>query len=108
MGQHLLIVLQVKIHHQITKRKKSSTSSSSEEEEALRQSFTNLVQLQHDLQEDVRFTRASASSLSVKSGNDGDDTLWSTVRLWQSYTEQRLVARQNELQKEFQEKLLKF
>jgi len=83
-------------------------TSLTKEEEALRKAFTNLVQLQHDLQEDVRFTQASASSLSVKAGNEGDDTLWSTVRLWQSYTEQRLVARQNELQREFQEKLLKF
>lgn len=86
----------------------SETSPAPKEEEALRNAFQNLVQLQHDLQEDVRFTQASASALAVKAGNEGEDTLWSTVRLWQSYTEQRLVARQNELQREFQEKLLKF
>lgn len=88
--------------------KSDTKSPAPNEEEALQKSFTDLVQLQHVLQEDVRFTRASASSLSVNAGNEGEDTLWSTVRLWQSYTEQRLVARQNELQREFQEKLLKF
>lgn len=79
----------------------------SEEERRLRSSFSNLVELQHDLTEDVRFTRASVSTLSVDSGA-GEDSLWTTVRLWQSYTDQRLVARQNELQKEFQTKLLKY
>lgn len=78
------------------------------EEEELRTSFLGLVNLQHELQEDVRFTRSSIHSLSLNSGNNEDDCLWSTIRLWQSYIEQRLMARQNELQREFQEKLLKF
>jgi len=77
------------------------------EEDRLRLSFSNLVELQHELSEDVRFTRASVNTLSVDCGV-GDDSLWTTVRLWQSYTEQRLTARQNELQKEFQTKLLKY
>merc|ERR1712157_38893 len=83
-------------------------SESPKDEKALTNAFSQLVQLQHELQEDVRFTQASASSLGVNAGNSGEDTLWSTIRLWQSYTEQRLVARQNELQREFQEKLLQF
>jgi len=81
--------------------------SAPREENALKQSFADLVDLQHSLEEDVRFTRASVSTLSVAPGS-GEDALWATIRLWQSYTEQRLVARQNELQKEFQEKLLKY
>ena len=83
-------------------------SSLSKEEKALRDSFTNLVEMQHELEEDVRFTRASAATLAVGPEPTGDGSLWTTIRLWQSYTEQRLVARQNEMQREFQDKLLEF
>jgi len=78
-----------------------------EEERALRSAFRDLVDLQHELQEDVRFTRASVETLGVGPGA-GDGSLWNTVRLWESYAEQRLVARQNDMQREFQEKLLEF
>ena len=80
----------------------------SPEEQALSQSFSDLVELQHDLTEDVRFTRASVKSFGVAEGTDIDPNLWTSIRLWQSYAEQRLVARQNEMQKEFQEKLVEF
>jgi len=105
------------IYSSLIKKAKSTLSAASsagmkdaapKQEDALRKSFSSLVELQHQLQEDVRFTRASVSALSLSPGSKGDDTLWSTIRLWQSYTEQRLVARQNELQREFQEKLLQF
>lgn len=78
-----------------------------QKEQALKDSFTSLVNMQHELQEDVRFTKASAQTLAVSPG-DTDEGLWSTIKLWQSYSEQRLVARQNELQREFQEKLLAY
>lgn len=78
------------------------------EEEALISSFSTLVNYQHDLSEDVRFTRASVKSFGVADGTDVDPNLWTSIRLWQSYAEQRLVARQNEMQKEFQEKLVEF
>ena len=77
------------------------------EEQSLKKSYAQLVQLQHDLSEDVRFTKDSVQTLSVNPGG-GDDSLWLTVRLWQSYIEQRLNARQSEMQKEFQEKLIEF
>jgi hypothetical protein len=77
-------------------------------EEALTRSFSRLVELQHDLSEDVRFTRASVVSFGVADGTDVDPNLWTSIRLWQSYAEQRLVARQNEMQKEFQERLVEF
>lgn len=84
-----------------------AAEGSPKEEKALRDAFTDLVDLQHDLEEDVRFTRASAASLAVKPG-PGQDGLWQTIRLWQSFIEQRLMARQNELQREFQDKLQDF
>lgn len=78
------------------------------DEEALYRSFSRLVELQHDLSEDVRFTRASVVSFGVADGTDVDPNLWTSIRLWQSYAEQRLVARQNEMQKEFQERLVDY
>ena len=76
-------------------------------EKKLQKTFKGLVQRQHELEEDVRFTRASVTNLAVSKG-DGDNGLWMTVRLWQSFIEQRLVARQNEMQRDFQEKLIQF
>ena len=66
------------------------------------------MELQHDLSEDVRFTRASVKSFGVAEGTDVDPNLWTSIRLWQSYAEQRLVANQNEMQKEFQERLVEY
>lgn len=80
---------------------------STEEEKDLKNSFGDLVEIQHELEEDVRFTKASVASLAVKPG-PGKDGLWQTVRLWQSFADQRLMARQNDLQKDFQEKLQEF
>lgn len=64
--------------------------------------------MQHDLIEDVRFTRASVRSFGVAEGTDVDPNLWTSIRLWQSYAEQRLVGEQNEMQKSFQEKLVEY
>lgn len=85
----------------------AAATGASEEERALRESFADLVDIQHELEEDVRFTKASISSLAVKPG-PGEDGLWQTIRLWQNYADQRLMARQNELQADFQEKLQSF
>jgi hypothetical protein len=82
-------------------------SSMSKCEKEVRDSFADLVEIQHELQEDVRFTKASVISLAVKPG-PGKDGLWQTIRLWQSFADQRLMARQNDLQKDFQEKLQEF
>jgi len=79
----------------------------SKPEKDLKTSFADLVDIQHDLAEDVRFTKASVAALAVASGA-GEDGLWQTIRLWQAYADQRLVARQNELQKDFQDKLQEF
>lgn len=91
--------------------KKASLANAVEktpEEAALADSFSHLVELQHDLSEDVRFTRASIRSFGVAEGTDVDPNLWTSIRLWQSYAEQRLVAGQNEMQKEFQERLVEY
>lgn len=80
---------------------------SSKEERDLKESFGKLVDIQHDLEEDVRFTQAAKKTLAVKEGA-GEESLWQTIRLWQSFVDQRLLARQNELQRDFQEKLQNF
>lgn len=84
-----------------------AAAASVKEENDLRRVFKDLVDLQHELEEDVRFTKAATKTLAVKDG-PGEDGLWQTIRLWQSFAEQRLLARQNELQQEFQEKLKDF
>lgn len=85
----------------------SPNGPKSKAEKELVSAFSKLVDRQHELEEDVRFTRASVDSLAVSPGG-GEKGLWMTIRLWQSFIEQRLVARQNEMQMEFQEKLLKY
>jgi hypothetical protein len=85
----------------------SLAEGNSKEEKALRDSFAQLVDLQHTLEEDVRFTRASVASLATGPGA-GPSSLWQTVRLWHSFADQRLMSRQNELQRDFQEKLQAF
>ena len=79
----------------------------SAEEEQLKLAFEELVDMQHELEEDVRFTQDAVRTLAVKDGS-GADGLWQTVRLWQSFVDQRLMAAQNELQRDFQEKLQEF
>lgn len=118
--------------------------------ESCRAEFKRLVDLQHDLAEDVRFTpslvesmdlspsplreeviavRARTSAARAASAEEKDEdvgagfmgdmedvgeleaeltTVWNMVELWQSYINQRLVARQRELQQEFQNKLVKY
>lgn len=82
-------------------------AASHKEERDLIDAFGKLVDIQHTLEEDVRFTQAAKATLAVKDG-PGEDGLWQTIRLWQSFVDQRLLARQNELQRDFQEKLQEF
>lgn len=84
-----------------------AAAASVKEESDLQNAFDRLVDVQHDLEEDVRFTKAAKATLAVKDGPDPDG-LWQTVRLWQSFVDQRLMSRQNELQRDFQEKLQEF
>jgi hypothetical protein len=84
-----------------------ASESNPDEEKVLRDNFAELVDLQHSLQEDVRFTLASVTSLALKPGA-GQSSLWQTVRLWNSFADQRLMNRQNELQRDFQIKLQAF
>mmetsp|Transcript_50573 Transcript_50573/g.54693 ORF Transcript_50573/g.54693 Transcript_50573/m.54693 type:complete len:457 (+) Transcript_50573:112-1482(+) len=76
-------------------------------ENDLRTTFGKIFDLQQELEEAVRFTEVASNTLAVKDGPD-EDGLWQTIRLWQSFVEQRLMARQNELQLEFQDKLKDF
>jgi len=89
------------------KKDENPTPPLSKEERKLKASFKALVDKQHKIEEDIRFTESSVSTLAVAPGG-GDDGLWMTVRLWQSFIEQRLVGRQNEMQMEFQKKLIAF
>jgi hypothetical protein len=85
----------------------AASQGSPKGEQELKKSFGKLVEIQHELEEDVRFTRDAIETLAVKDGS-GADGLWQTVRLWQSFVDQRLLSAQNELQRDFQEKLQEF
>jgi hypothetical protein len=86
---------------------KASKKGSPKGEQELKTAFSKLVDIQHEIEEDVRFTRDASETLAVKDGS-GSDGLWQTVRLWQSFVDQRLLSAQNELQSDFQEKLQEF
>ena len=92
----------------VLSKARADSLEKSPDEQALFNSFSRLVELQHELEEDVRFTRASVKSFGIAESTDVDPNLWTSIRLWQSYAEQRLVATQNEMQKEFQERLVEY
>lgn len=85
----------------------ASSQSLTKEESKFKQSFASLVNKQHEMEEDIRFTQASVNTLAM-ADTPGETGLWTTVRLWQSFIEQRLMGRQNEMQREFQEKLIAY
>jgi len=95
------------IHDDSGKTDDETAETGDNGEEELRSSFKDLVDMQHDLEEDVRFTQDAVRTLAVKDGASADG-LWQTVRLWQSFVDQRLMAAQNDLQRDFQEKLQEF
>lgn len=82
-------------------------SDVNELEKSLKNAFSVLVDVQHQLAEDVRFTRESVATLAVQDG-PGPKGLWSLIKLWQTFADQRLMSRQQELQQKFQERLQAF
>ena len=85
----------------------TSTTSTSDKLVLLRQNFAKLVDLQHELDQDVRFTKASTGSFANGAGN-GKKGLWLTIRSWQQYAEQCLIIRQTELQDGFDIRLVEY
>jgi Lon protease-like protein len=71
---------------------------------SLLEAFAQMVDIQHELEEDVRFTKSASTSLAVQPGA-GESGLWRTINLWQKFIAQRFIARQQELERDFQEKL---
>lgn len=85
----------------------ASSTSTSDKLLLLRQNFAKLVDLQHELDQDVRFTKASTGSFANGAGN-GNKGLWLTIRSWQQYAEQCLIIRQTELQDGFDIRLVEY
>eukprot|EP00287_Rhodomonas_sp_CCMP768_P002159 CAMPEP_0196735810 /NCGR_PEP_ID=MMETSP1091-20130531/14097_1 /TAXON_ID=302021 /ORGANISM="Rhodomonas sp., Strain CCMP768" /LENGTH=374 /DNA_ID=CAMNT_0042079481 /DNA_START=162 /DNA_END=1286 /DNA_ORIENTATION=+ len=73
-------------------------------EEAVTESYQSLVDLQHELDENVKFTKESMNNFNISQ----DGGLWATISMWQIFQQQRLLSRQQEMQAEFQEKLLAY
>jgi Lon protease-like protein len=73
-------------------------------QKSLLDAFVQMVDIQHELEEDVRFTKSASATLAIKPGA-GENGLWRTINLWQKFVAQRFIARQQELERDFQEKL---
>jgi len=81
-----------------------------QEEVSLQKAFEKLVDAQHEesqTEEPVRFTKASVKQLGTKNG-PGPFGIWETVRLWQSFADQRLLTRRTQMQEDFQERLQEY
>lgn len=66
--------------------------------------YGTLVDLQHELAEGVKFTKDSVEQFNTTQGKG----LWTTIEMWQVFQQQRLLAKQQEMQREFQTKLINY
>ena len=73
-------------------------------EEQLKNEYAALVSLQHELAEGVKFTKESVEQFNTTQGKG----FWTTVEMWQVFQQQRLLAKQQEMQREFQTKLINY
>ncbi len=80
-----------------------SDDSLTKEERGLRESFTKLVSLQHEMKEECRFTRVSVQTFGI-----GPVGIWLSAAAWSQFVEKRLEAAQTEMQKDLQSKLAEF
>jgi len=94
----------LKIEAEYLEDKEEPEDSTSELEQMLVQTYNKLVELQHEMNEDVKFTKESVDKFKIAQGKE----MWSAVEMWQVFQQQRLLARQQEMQKEFQAKLLAY
>jgi Lon protease-like protein len=58
----------------------AATPKYTKEEREVRDAFSDLVDMQHEMEEDVRFTRAAVGTLALKKG-PGEDGLWQTIKV---------------------------
>ena len=73
------------------------------EERALRESFAQLVSLQHELREECRFTRLSIQTFGI-----GPVGVWLSAAAWSQFIEKRLEASHANMQSDLQAKLAEY
>ena len=73
----------------------------------LRESFFELVKLQHDLKEEIKFTKDSGHAFA-RGITEGHRGFWLTVLSFQQFLEQRMLNHHVELQSDFQENLMDY
>lgn len=73
----------------------------------LRECFSELVRTQHELKEDIKFTKDSAAAFA-RGISDGPRGFWFTVLSFQQFLEQRILNHHLEIQGDFQENLMDF
>ena len=82
---------------------KRSDESLTKEEKALRESFTELVSLQHEIKEECRFTRVSVQTFGI-----GTVGVWLSCAAWSQFVAKRLEATHGDMQKDLQQKLVQY
>ncbi len=73
----------------------------------LRECFSELVRTQHELKEDIKFTKDSAAAFA-RGISDGPRGFWLTILSWQQFLEQRILNHHLEIQGDFQENLMDY
>jgi hypothetical protein len=73
----------------------------------LRESFFELVKIQHELKEEVKFTKGSGAAFA-RGISEGPRGFWLTVLSFQQFLEQRILSHHADIQGDFQENLLDF
>ena len=78
-------------------------STLTKEERQLRESFSKLVSLQHELKEECRFTRVSVQTFGI-----GPVGVWLSAAAWSQFVEKRLEATYDDMQSDLQSKLVEY
>ena len=82
---------------------KRTNDSLTPAERSLRESFTKLVALQHELKEECRFTRVSVQTFGV-----GPVGVWLSAAAWSQFVEKRLEATFGDMQSDLQSRLVDY
>ena len=73
----------------------------------LRESFFELVNTQHELKEEIKFTKDSGRAFA-RGITEGHKGFWLTVLSFQQFLEQRILNHHAEIQSDFQENLMDY
>jgi len=94
--------LKIEVDYQEDAEEDEAAVSKAETE--LKEEYRTLVKLQHEIKEEVKFTLDSVDKFNTTMGKG----FWTTIEMWQVFQQQRLLAKQQDMQREFQTKLISY